>query len=345
MKKSKKIWFILLGAFLCVACVLGSFDLGRGFVKSVCEKTLRNMGVGYDNVNIKNYSSDAIDIPGLSENFIPQGVCFVEELDLYAVSGYVKGEESRIYLVSKDNKWCKKLYLKDYKEHAGGIASNKKDLWVSSGGNEEKGGKIYHISTDVLKNAKDGDSVSFDGSFEVFSRASALYANDEMLFVAEFYEYKDYPVNKAHYFQKNHAIASGYKLPLTVDYSSNQRPVPDVVLSIPDKVQGMAITDSKNVIFSTSYGRKNDSVLYTYADLEKWEKASVTLDEREVPLYIANKESFVSKVKMPTLMEGLDCYDGSLYVIFESGAKNYSNAKEIISTVWKTDIEKALMEK
>ena len=38
-------------------------------------------------------------------------------------------------------------------------------------------------------------------------------------------------------------------------------------------------------------------------------------------------------------MEGLDYHDGKLYVIFESGAKTYSDAKEINKDIWKMDID------
>ena len=45
---------------------------------------------------------------------------------------------------------------------------------------------------------------------------------------------------------------------------------------------------------------------------------------------------------MPTLMEGLDYNNGKLYVIFESGANEYSDAKEINKNVWEMNIDEII---
>ena len=306
------------------------------------EKICRETGIGYDKIDVKSYSTDAFAVPGLQDDFVPQGLCYVEDLSLYAVSGYVKGDNSRIYLVNDKTGEAKKLILKDFDLHAGGIASYKDSVFVSAGGNENEGGHIYHISTDILRKAKDGDTVSFDGKFKVPTRASALYASDDMLFVAEFYEKRDYPSNKEHHQKGNKAWACGYKLPLNADYESGELLTPDVVLSIPDKVQGLSVTDSGKVVFSTSYGRKNDSVLYIFAPYEEWDSTTVKIGEREVPLYISTKETRLLKTTIPTLSEGIDFHDGRLYILFESGAEIYADAKEIIEHVWETDVEKLL---
>ena len=313
----------------------------KNFFADFIEKIKNLFNFDADSCDLRKYSEASFEIPGLDEDFVPQGVCYVESLDAFAVSGYVKNEVSRIYLVYDDG-ITKKIYLDSFDLHAGGIASNGTDLWVSAGGNEMKGGHIYHMSTDALRDADDGDTVAFDGRFGVYSRASALYCSDDTLWVAEFYEKKDYPVNESHYYGKNHAWASGYKLPLNVDYTAEESPVPDVVLSVPDKVQGMCITDSGDVVFSTSYGRKNNSYIYVFDDYLNWDKSSVNINSADVDMYITTKNHRIIKSKMPTLMEGADYYKGKMYVIFESGAKTYSNAKEIIKTAWQTDIDRAV---
>ena len=313
--------------------------LSAGVMYVFGEKICRETGIGYDKIDVKSYSTDAFAVPGLQEDFVPQGLCYVEALFLYAVSGYVKGDNSRIYLVNDKTGEAKKLILKDFDLHAGGIASYKDSVFVSAGGNETEGGHIYRISTDSLRKAKDGDTVSFEGKFKVPTRASALYASDDMLFVAEFYEKRDYPSNKEHHQKGNKAWACGYKLPLNADYEKGELLVPDVLLSIPDKVQGLSVTDSGKVVFSTSYGRKNDSVLYVFASYEEWESTNVKIGEKEVPLYISSDKELLLKTTMPTLSEGIDFHGGRLYILFESGAKTYSDAKEINKSVWETDID------
>lgn len=308
------------------------------FFESVIERIKRVLGIGYDKVDIRSFSENAFPVPGIGEDFVPQGICYVEELGVYAVSGYVKGENSRIYLYDDKTDTVRKLVLNDFDKHAGGIASYKKDLWVSAGGSENEGGYVYHLSTDVLKKAKDGDTVSFDGKFQVPTRASTLFANDGMLFVGEFYEYNDYPSDSAHHYKDNKAWACGYKLPLDANYNGDLL-VPDMLLSVPDKVQGISITESGKVVFSTSYGRKNDSVLYVYKPYEEWETTTATVEGTDIPLYVATEKSLLLKTKMPTLSEGIDFHNGKLYILFESGAKIYSDAKEVIEYVWETDVE------
>lgn len=165
---------------------------------------------------------------------------------------------------------------------------------------------------------------------------------DGKLWVGEFYN-KDNKVNPEHKREKNNALAYGYDLPLSEDAFDDVKPVPNVALSIPDQVQGFA-TEAGKVIFSTSYGRRNSSYLQVFDDYEKWEKSSIELsdNEKEIPLYISDKDHRIAKMNMPTLMEGIVCDYSGLYCIFESGAKKYSNAREINDSVIRYDFEKML---
>ena len=199
------------------------------------------------------------------------------------------------------------------------------------------------VKTETLSLALDGEEVEFDGSFQTQVRASALCCNGEMLYVAEFYEKDDYPVNPDHNYGDNKAWAIGYEITdedFTYDGGELQ---PDVILSIPEKVQGMSVTDEGNILFSTSYGRFYDSTLHIYQPLAEWSRDEVSYNGENVSLYVADEVGFVSKVRMPTLMEGIDYEGGKLYVVFESGAEAYSDAKEVISSVRATDMS-SLME-
>ena len=93
----------------------------------------------YSKVDYAGYSDDAFDIPGLDEGFVPQGICYIEALDSFAVSGYVKGENSRLYLVEKGTGEVKKLIFRDFSKHAGGVACDGDDVWVCAGGSENAG--------------------------------------------------------------------------------------------------------------------------------------------------------------------------------------------------------------
>lgn len=310
------------------------------FVFGIIEKIVNHLGIGYSKVDVRNYAEDAFAVPGLDEDFIPQGICYIDSLDKFAVSGYVKGDNSRIYLVDKETGESKKLIISDFTEHAGGIASYGNDVWVSSGGDENEGGFVYHLSAVTLSLARDGAEIDFDGSFQTWCRGSTIFCDGENMIVGEFYERNDYPSDENHVYGKNHAWACGYELPISPLSYNGEKRTPDFIISVPDKVQGLAVSADKNVIFSSSYGRNNDSTLYIYTPYNEWKKTEATIDGETVPLYAPERDSLIAKLKMPTLMEGIDTEQGNLYVVFESGAKNYSDAKEVITQVWDVNLTK-----
>lgn len=328
---------------------IGLFEFIADFFESVFARLYTLFKPGFTYIDVEDYTTELFEIPGLDEDFVPQGICFVEALNSFAVSGYSsaggEGDEalSRIYLIDNETKQVKKLLLLkpdgtafDY--HAGGIASNGNDVWVASGGSDKNGGFAYHITAEVLSNAQSGDKVQFDGRFQTEAKASYMYCDGEMLWIGEFYN-KDNPVNPEHSYGKNKAICCGYELPVDVDYTAEERIAPDVVLSIPDQVQGMSITDNGEVVFSTSYGRRNNSVMHIYSDYKSWKTDTAEVFRtKDIPLYIAENDSRITKITMPTLMEAFDYYGGNLYLIFESGAEKYSDARRVIKSVWETDI-------
>ena len=321
-------------------------------IKSAFDKVYNTIcawfGIGYTDADIMSATKKAFSVPGLDTDFVPQGMCYVAAIEKFAISGYMTGKtgESRIYLVDPETDEYIFVLLEDYFGHAGGIASNGNDIWISSGGGlDESSGKynygtVYHLTVDVLVSAENGAVISFDGKFKTEAKGSFAYADDNMLWVGEFYTPGgDNEVNPAHYSGSNHSIVCGYKLPLGVDYSLGLPLVPDIVLSVPDKVQGMATDEQGNIYFSTSYGRHNNSALYIFAGYSSWNKSSIAVMDSSVDFYTPAADSQLAKIKMPTLMEAIDCENGRLYIVFESGAKVYSDADEIITDVWKTDIE------
>ncbi len=314
-------------------------------IKNFFDSILGFLG-GDKKVDVEDFTEKPFEVPGLDDGFIPQGICYVDALGVFAISGYMpddadgNSQYSRIYLVNPDTKESKMFIIDKFTGHAGGIASNGNDIWVSSGGSASSSGKVYHFTTDMFL-SESGSKIKYDGYFSVPVKGSVLYCDGEKLWVSEFYnnDKDSNKVNKEHHKGSNHAWSCGYDLPLNVDYSAKETKAPDVILSIPDKVQGMSITVDGEVVFSTSYGRKNDSRMYVFESYTEWDKETVSVFGEDVPLYIAKKKNRITRFKMPTLMEGMDYHGGKLYVIFESGAKTYSDAKEINKDVWEMDID------
>lgn len=268
-------------------------------------------------------SEKSVRIPGLNEAFVPQGFAYSEELGSYLVCGYMSNsEQSRIYVVDGDGHY-KELRLKledgsNYTGHAGGISCNKNDIYISNNK------KIFHLSLEALKNAKDLESVRFDGSFDVPCRSSFTFCDSEMLYVGEFYT-EGYNTDVTHKLQcadgEHNAFLFGYKLNANNQFGVENTKMPDVVYSICDKVQGMCMTDDGKAVLSTSYGLAN-SELKIY-DSAKAEKLEYKYNEELIPLYILDSQCLENTVTMPLGSEDIDIYNGQVVIGFEFGAKKY----------------------
>ncbi len=293
---------------------------------------------GYTNVDIDNFTMDGFDMPGLDSGFVPQGLCYNKTYGVYLISGYTDSGNSRIYVVNENTSAAKEIVLKDFNAHAGGIASLGDNVWISSGGNAEKGGYLYHFDIHTIINASDGAEIEYDGKYQTVVKGSFLGCSEDMIWVGEFYTSGGgYDVNPAHTLGKNHAWACGYII-------GEESLELVAMMSVPDEVQGIAVLPDNSVAFSISYGRYNDSTLEIFPPYTLLEHSTVTVDGKEIPLYNCQKPDRTAKIEMPTLMQGIEYTDGDLCVIYESGAQKYSLAKQVITTSQIIDIDALLQE-
>ena len=265
----------------------------------------------------------SVRIPGLNEAFVPQGFAYSEELGSYLVCGYMSNsEQSRIYIVDGDGHY-KEIRLNNqdgssYTGHAGGISCNGENVYISNNK------KIFHLSLEALRSAKDLESISFDGSFDVPCRSSFTFCDSEMLYVGEFYT-EGYNTSADHRLQsadgEHNAFLFGYKLSEKGKFGVSNTEVPDIVYSLCDKVQGMCMTEDGRVVLSTSYGLAN-SELKIY-DTSKATRLDYKYNEALIPLYILDSESMENSVTMPLGSEDIDIYNGQVVIGFEFGAKKY----------------------
>lgn len=265
----------------------------------------------------------SVKIPGLNESFVPQGFAFSEELGSYLVCGYMSNsEQSRIYVVDGDGSY-KEIRLRnqdgsDYTGHAGGISCNGNDVYISNNK------KIFHLTLEALKKAKDLESISFDGSFDVPCRSSFTFCDDKMLYVGEFYT-DGYNTDASHKLTtadgEHNAFLFGYKLNSNGAFGVENTEMPDVVYSLCDKVQGMCMTDDGRAVLSTSYGLAN-SYLKIY-DTSKAAKLEYKYNDSLIPLYVLDSDCMEKSVTMPLGSEDIDIYNGQVVIGFEFGAKKY----------------------
>lgn len=252
---------------------------------------------------------DVCENPGISDGFVCQGICYVDQYDKILVSGYMKdGGASRIYVTDRDNDSfyvTLKMDDKPFDGHVGGIASYQENVYIAD---DER---LYALSVRSILSADNGDEISLSDNAPVNNAASFCFADDNYVYVGEFHDGGKYVTDHPYETDDGtyYAIMSRYK------HSDLTRP--DRVYSIRDKVQGMCMTEDGKIVLSTSYGL-SDSVYYVY-DEEKAVDSGLTLDGAPV-YYLSECET---ELKAPAMAEGMDVMDGKVITLTESASDKY----------------------
>ena len=114
-----------------------------------------------------------------------------------------------------------------------------------------------------------------------------------------------------------------------------------MILTAPDRIQGITLTDTGKVVLSQSYGRANDSALLVYTlnpgdepDLE------LTLNGQLIPAFLLDGNRLAQSINAIPMSEGLATTpEGNVLVLFESGAIRYEDGKHRTSYVWTMTVE------
>lgn len=257
--------------------------------------------------------TDVCDNPGLSDGFVCQGICAVEDENAILVSGYMADDSaSRIYVTDlESNSYYLSLQSEGeaFDGHAGGIAVWGDRVYIANGS------KLYLASLYEVFSSDNGDTLEIGSGVEINNAASFVFADDKYVYVGEFHDggayVTDHPYeteNGTHY-----AIMSRY---LHEDLST-----PDKVYSIRDKVQGMCMTDDGKIVLSTSYGLAS-SEYFVYNESEATDSGK-TLDG--APVYLLT--DCIYEFDGPAMAEGLDFSNGSVITLTESASDKYIYGK------------------
>lgn len=276
-------------------------------------------------------------IPAMLQDYVPQGITLIEEQDWLVITNYSAKEGRPTILTVIDNvtgEFIKvfELYETDgsaYTGHAGGITVTDQYLWVASGS------KVRRVQTEKLVHGEE-PKLTFEDEFIVDSRASFVYADDEVLWVGDFALGANYPTPDTHHMlnregKEHKGWIAGYVLDEETEVPVNSLTAtageaarPDYILSIPDKVQGMVMMDDR-IILSTSYGRSNPSALLIYEHVLHTEPHAQLEDvyDEAIPLWFLDGLSQTGELVMPPASETLVLDEEKLYILFESGANLY----------------------
>ena len=274
-------------------------------------------------------SEKAFRIPGLDEGFVPQGLSYDADTDLFFITGYRKdGSASPVYTVSRTDSAVNRTLLMNtdgtpFTGHAGGISVHGDYVYIAGG--EDK--CVYVFSRGVLLSAPE-DGAQCLGSFETALPdgdgidVAFTAVHNGKLYVGEFYREQNYPTAESHKLTTrvgdyNTALALAYEFSDDPDNRFGLAPTPCAAYSLPGLVQGMCF-DGSSVYLSTSYGLAF-SHIYVY-------DASALAPQGEiadVPLYAMDSASLTAALKLPPMSEEIEVLDGRLYTMCESASQKY----------------------
>lgn len=275
--------------------------------------------------------------PGLYEGFVPQGLCYSPENELVIISGYYPESLYASRLAAVDN-LTGELVLsaglldvdgESFFGHVGGVACSENTLYVTCGG------FAYYVSLSVLKNAENNSDIKFEGSFKLETLGSFANCEDGVLWIGDFVENKKSQKENA----KNittlksgetlYARCDGYKLFKGRPDEGRKNDggyVPDCILAVPLQIQGITRLVDGRFVFSSSYGRKNDSKLWVCKDVfleEPYETRAV--QGFSVPVFCFAEDTVLKEYNAVPMSQGIDREGDKLFLLFESGADIYRN--------------------
>lgn len=275
-------------------------------------------------------------IPGLHQDLVPQGFTYLKEKDWFIISYYRESDNPSVITIVdvKTNRLVKTLHLNNvdgtpYTEHAGGVTVSNKYLFVSSSH------KLYYMPLEKVYNAATESAVSFEDFIPTEVRGSFTKVNEGILWVGEFAFSGAYETRENHHMKNRSNVThqgwiTGYQLDQNTGLIPTDKPkngdgvyVPDYILSISYRIQGMAVSDEK-IVLSQSYGRTADSHLYIYKNpLEEEPHTYVDFADHYVPLWFLDGVNQTKTMVLPPMSESLARKGDNLYVLYESGADLY----------------------
>ena len=255
-------------------------------------------------------------IPGLSytrfdsggcSDMVPQAVCYVKGYVLISAYCAEDGEHNSVLYVlrSADYQYVCTLQL-DITAHVGGMAydPDSEYLWVCD--SSQKRLVAYNMAY------LDGFYIHDACLVSSQMRTICSYAEHAVDIRPSFCTYADGMIWVGKFDEDHNSIVHGYLV--TKDYLRR-----GAWMTGPKNGQGMAIYRSQGITyctFATSYGRRNDSKIYSYTI----DDYTIKVGSKEMGLHL------VKTITMPSMMEGIAVAGGITYAVFESAANKYRSS-------------------
>ncbi|MBE5742689.1 MAG: hypothetical protein E7360_05180 [Clostridiales bacterium] len=279
-------------------------------------------------------SAKEFKIPGLGDNFVPQGFAYDANQNRYLISGYFSNKTaSAVYFVDGTSGQAKQVRLayKDgspMKRHSGGVAFYSDFVYVAG----SSANCVYVYSYSAMLAVNDGQKVNALGEFSLvnpedendYITASALSIDGNRLVINEFHYEPNYSLLDSHEMttkagDKHGGYAIAFYFSQNEEFGLSKTPV--CAYTIRDKVQGMAFHDGK-IYCSTSYSLAN-SVIYEYDRTKMKEESKIKLLGKEISLYAIDSSIFTKSYTLPPMAEGIVFKDNKLLTMSEFACNKY----------------------
>ena len=308
MKKALKILGIILAAIvILVVLVIAGFNI-------------------FQHISYSDFYATAekeFEIPGLSDDFVPQGLTFDDKSNMYVICGYMKdGSNSRIYTINPKTNDSSYIVL-DNHCHAGGLTI--------------ANGYLFLCTDDLISiydwTNRDEENFKPIATFDPLTGPAFIHAEGDLLYVGEFYIAEDYETDESHHFTTdsgdyNQAVMTVFSLSDVIQsITDNTAVLPLYALSICDNAQGMCILPNGNICISTSWGLTT-SHIKQYEDPSDFVDAAENADTYyeagdgvKIPLYYLDSAHLVKDTTLQPMSEEL-YFDGERILIMCESASN-----------------------
>lgn len=266
-----------------------------------------------------------IDMPGLSEGFVPQGLDYYD--GGFFVAGYMADDSaSRVYYVKESGEsTCIKLMKangSDFTGHCGGVAHYGDYFYIGGSGG------LYVFD---LADMTDGDGVASQiGKFEAGMTASWVAVYNDAIYIGTFadgnaYTAADWQSCKTPAGDENPSMMVKFLFDEESD-TYGIKEAPECAWSMRHWVQGAAIT-ADGIILSTSSGI-NSSVFYFYEYDDSY-CGEVLFGGAEsesavnIPLYYLDSRTLTYQISAIPMAEEIEVVGNRLYIANESACSKY----------------------
>lgn len=276
-------------------------------------------------------SDAAFSIPGINEGFIPQDLDRLND-GTWLFSGYeTNGDTSPVWFLRPDGTEGKlaveRVDSSAYDGHGSGITSDGLHVFLTDG----EGYLVFDAA--AVEQAWGQGVLRATGNVDLEFAPAFLNIEQDAMYLGNFYHPGVYETPDAHHLdtpagEQNPAIMYVYEADATGRYGYAEQA--SCAYSIPARIQGMCLTDDGQLVLSQSYGLASSHLLvYDLISLdvdavEELPDASVFMaDGREVPLFYLDALSLSDDITAPPMTEGIEWYDGRVYIANESASNKY----------------------